>query len=46
MCAYILGIPKEKVSVKPSNNLVAPNSTFTGASITSEGVCFVSFLFQ
>lgn len=42
VCAYALGIPLETVSVKPSNNLVAPNAMFSGGSITSEAVCFVS----
>lgn len=42
MCAYALGIPLEKVSVKPSNNLVAANAMFTGASVTSEGITYVS----
>ncbi|KAJ8985872.1 hypothetical protein NQ317_006246 [Molorchus minor] len=40
VCAYKLGIPMEKISVKPSNNLVAPNSSMTGASFTSEAVCW------
>ncbi|KAJ8955360.1 hypothetical protein NQ318_003457 [Aromia moschata] len=40
VCAYKLGIPMEKISVKPSNNLVAANSSMTGASFTSEGVCW------
>lgn len=42
MCAYKLGIPVNKVSVKPSNNLIAPNASLTGGSLTSEAVCWVS----
>lgn len=42
VCAYKFGIPMEKISVKPSNNLVAPNSLPTGGSLTSEGVCFAT----
>lgn len=42
VCAYALGIPLDFVSVKPSNNLISPNSTFTGNSMTSEAVCLVS----
>ncbi|XP_060523086.1 xanthine dehydrogenase-like isoform X2 [Cylas formicarius] len=39
-CAYKLGIPIEKINVKSSNTLIAPNSHMTGASIASEGVCW------
>lgn len=42
VCAYKLGINVNKVSVKPSNNLTAPNASPTGASLTSEAVCWVS----
>jgi xanthine dehydrogenase/oxidase len=38
--AYALGIPLEKISVKPSNSLTAPNATVTGGSIGSEISCF------
>lgn len=44
VCAHALSIPIDKISIKPSNNLVAPNSMFTGASVTSEGVSLVSYL--
>ncbi|KAG5676994.1 hypothetical protein PVAND_006785 [Polypedilum vanderplanki] len=37
--AYALGIPLEKVSVKPSNTLTAPNAIVTGGSIGSEISC-------
>ncbi|CAG9839731.1 unnamed protein product [Diabrotica balteata] len=39
-CAYKLGIPMEKIAVKPSNNLIGANSGMTGASLASEGVCW------
>lgn len=39
-CAYKLGIPMEKITVKSSNNLVGANSGMTGASLASEGVCW------
>ncbi|XP_074037336.1 xanthine dehydrogenase/oxidase isoform X2 [Leptinotarsa decemlineata] len=38
--AYKLGIPMDKITVKPSNNLSSANSHMTGASITSESVCW------
>ncbi|CAH1164261.1 unnamed protein product [Phaedon cochleariae] len=40
VCAYKLGIPMEKVSIKQSNNLIAANSHMTGGSLTSESVCW------
>ncbi|XP_018565775.1 indole-3-acetaldehyde oxidase-like [Anoplophora glabripennis] len=40
VCAYKLGVPVNKISVKPSNNLNAPNSSPTGGSLTSEAVCW------
>ncbi|XP_021929641.1 indole-3-acetaldehyde oxidase-like [Zootermopsis nevadensis] len=40
--AYTLGISLELVSVKPSNNLTAPNNATTGASITSELCTYAS----
>ncbi|RZC34943.1 indole-3-acetaldehyde oxidase-like, partial [Asbolus verrucosus] len=39
VCSYKLGIPVEKISVKPSNNLIAPNAIMSGGSVTSETVC-------
>jgi xanthine dehydrogenase/oxidase len=39
--AYILGIPLEKISVKPTNNLVSANGIMSGGSIASESNCFV-----
>ncbi|EFA11446.2 uncharacterized protein LOC656938 [Tribolium castaneum] len=39
VCAYKLKIPVEKISVKPSNNLIAPNAHMVGGSLTSETVC-------
>ncbi|XP_062708343.1 xanthine dehydrogenase isoform X1 [Aedes albopictus] len=38
--AYVLGIPLEKVNVKPSTSLTSPNAIVTGGSMTSEAVCF------
>ncbi|ENN77740.1 hypothetical protein YQE_05810, partial [Dendroctonus ponderosae] len=42
VCAYKLGISVDQITVKPSNNLIAPNASMTGASLTSEAVCWVS----
>ncbi|KAJ8719469.1 hypothetical protein PYW08_011644 [Mythimna loreyi] len=42
VCAYILGIPLNKVSVKPSTSFSAPNSYFTGASFGSDAVAFAT----
>lgn len=41
--AYALGVPLESVSIKPANNVTAANNFVTGASVSSESVCFVSF---
>ncbi|XP_055537407.1 uncharacterized protein LOC129725498 [Wyeomyia smithii] len=38
--AYGLGIPLEKVSVKPSSTLTSPNAIVSGGSMTSEAVCY------
>ena len=40
--AHFLNIPLEKVKVKPSNNLVTPNTQLTGGAFTSELLCYVS----
>lgn len=40
--AHVLGIPLEKISIKPSNSLTAPNAIVTGGSIGSEISCYVS----
>lgn len=40
VCAYILGIPLEKISVKPSNSFTSPNAIVTGGSIGSECVAY------
>lgn len=42
VCAYILGIPLEKVSVKPSTSFTSPNAIVTGGSIGSECVAFAT----
>jgi hypothetical protein len=39
--AYTLGISLDLVSVKPSNNLTAPNNANTGGSATSELCTYV-----
>uniref|UniRef100_A0A182KGJ4 FAD-binding PCMH-type domain-containing protein n=1 Tax=Anopheles christyi TaxID=43041 RepID=A0A182KGJ4_9DIPT len=38
VAAKVLGIPVEKVAIKPTTNLTAPNDFCTQASITSEAV--------
>lgn len=40
VCAYILGVPLQKVSVKPSTSFTSPNAMVTGGSIGSECVAF------
>ncbi|XP_064292368.1 uncharacterized protein LOC128674487 [Plodia interpunctella] len=40
--AYKLGIPLEKVSVKPSSSFTCPNSMATGASVGSECICYAT----
>ncbi|XP_026741667.1 xanthine dehydrogenase 1-like isoform X2 [Trichoplusia ni] len=42
VCAYKLGIPLEKVSVKPSTSFTSPNAIVTGGSIGSECVVFAA----
>uniref|UniRef100_A0A2A4JYR8 Indole-3-acetaldehyde oxidase n=2 Tax=Heliothis virescens TaxID=7102 RepID=A0A2A4JYR8_HELVI len=42
VCAYALGIPLEKISVKPSNSLTSPNAIVTGGSVGSECVVFAT----
>ena len=44
VASHVLGIPLEKISIKPSDALTAPNSIVTGGSIGSEISCFVSFV--
>lgn len=39
--AHILGVSLDKISIKPSNTLTAPNAIVTGGSIGSEISCFV-----
>lgn len=39
VAAYILGIPLEKVALKPSSSNVVGNATLTGGSIGSETIC-------
>lgn len=40
--AHVLEIPLDKISIKPSNSLTAPNAIVTGGSIGSEISCYVS----
>nr|UZT55360.1 aldehyde oxidase 1 [Spodoptera frugiperda] len=42
VCAYALGIPLEKISVKASNNFTSPNAMVTGGSVGSECVVFAT----
>ncbi|KAJ8720088.1 hypothetical protein PYW07_012131 [Mythimna separata] len=42
VCAYILGIPLEKISVKPSTSFTSPNAMVTGGSIGSECVVYAA----
>nr|CAD7398612.1 unnamed protein product [Timema cristinae] len=42
VCAYILGVPLDLVSIKPSNTLTAANDIATGGSITSESCCYAT----
>ncbi|CAG2058957.1 unnamed protein product, partial [Timema podura] len=44
VCAHILGIPLEMVSIKPSNTLTAPNGMVTGGSIASEACCYAAMM--
>lgn len=39
--AYALGIPLEFVRVKPTDNVSAANAFVSGATVTSESVCYV-----
>ncbi|XP_053662777.1 xanthine dehydrogenase/oxidase-like [Anopheles marshallii] len=40
VAAFTLGIPLEKISIKPTNSMTSPNATMTGGSMTSEAVCY------
>lgn len=44
MTAYKFGISLDKVSIKPSYNVIAPNANVAAFSITSEAVAYASFL--
>lgn len=41
VAAYILEVPVENIVVKVANNLINPNASCTGASMTSEAACLV-----
>uniref|UniRef100_A0A182K1U4 FAD-binding PCMH-type domain-containing protein n=1 Tax=Anopheles christyi TaxID=43041 RepID=A0A182K1U4_9DIPT len=40
VAAYVLGLPLEKISIKPTSSLTSPNAIVTGGSMTSEAVCY------
>ncbi|XP_045518198.1 xanthine dehydrogenase/oxidase-like [Pieris brassicae] len=42
VCAYTLGVPLEKISVKASTSFTSPNTMTTGGSIGSECVSFAT----
>lgn len=42
VCAYLFGIPVEKISVKPSSSFTSPNMIATGASVGSECIAFAT----
>lgn len=42
VCAHILGISLDMVTVKPSNNLTTPNAIVSGGSISSETCSFAT----
>lgn len=42
VCAYILGIPLDKISVKPSTSFTTPNAIVTGGSVGSECVSYAT----
>lgn len=45
VAAYVLGVPMEKISIKPTNNHTSPNVNVTGGSIASETCCMVNLQF-
>ena len=45
VAAHTLGIDLDMVSVKPSNNIIAPNNSVTGGSITSESCAYVNIYY-
>lgn len=42
--AHVLQVPLDKISIKPSNTLSAPNAAVTGGSVGSENSCHVSIV--
>lgn len=42
VAAFTLGIPLEKIAIKPTTSMTSPNAAMTGGSMTSEVVCYVS----
>lgn len=41
--SHTLGIPMDRIIIKPSNTMTAPNAVVTGGSIGSEISTFVSY---
>lgn len=41
VAASILGISVEKISIKPTHNLISPNTNVSGGSVVSDSVCLV-----
>ncbi|XP_012273308.1 xanthine dehydrogenase/oxidase [Orussus abietinus] len=44
VAAHTLGIDLDMISVKPSNNLVSPNNSVTGGSVTSECCAYATLM--
>ena len=42
VASHILGLPMDKISIKPTNNMTAPNAIVTGGSSGSEIACYVN----
>uniref|UniRef100_A0A182JHV5 FAD-binding PCMH-type domain-containing protein n=1 Tax=Anopheles atroparvus TaxID=41427 RepID=A0A182JHV5_ANOAO len=40
VAAFILGVPLDKITVKPTNSMISPNGVISGGSMTSEVVCY------
>lgn len=38
ICAHLLGVPVDKIQVKPNDTLIAPNNTASGGSLTSQTI--------
>ncbi|CAG9123156.1 unnamed protein product [Plutella xylostella] len=42
VCAYMLGAPLEKISIKPTSSFTSPNAMVTGGSVGSESVSYAT----